>query len=381
MEKVRIAHLADFHLGGEIHENNELSKKINVNLIKGLLEIFNMLNLAKVDLVLIAGDFYESSSLDKNLHNEIKKIFSNFSGKIIIAPGNHDYISLDSPYMEEWPDNTYIFKNQKIEYFEFKNLNTRVYGFAFNQSHIKSPMLSNFPVIDEKYINLGVFHGQMDEMMNSYNPIFIEDIKNTNLDYIALGHIHKRSEIKKVSNTYYAYSGNPVGRGFNETGIKGIYLGDISKNRNGLNFYKLNNSEFHTINFEIDSFIDQKDLAEQIKVYLFNKFGEKYKKNYYRINLNGYIEENNFINIDMITHYLSEIEYIELKDNTKIKIVFNQISYENNLKGIFVQKVLNSTLDENDKKTIIDIGIKALEDILWLKKFTLTILENLIITH
>ncbi|MFM1540532.1 metallophosphoesterase family protein, partial [Helcococcus ovis] len=211
MEKVRIAHLADFHLGGEIHENNELSKKINVNLIKGLLEIFNMLNLAKVDLVLIAGDFYESSSLDKNLHNEIKKIFSNFSGKIIIAPGNHDYISLDSPYMEEWPDNTYIFKNQKIEYFEFKNLNTRVYGFAFNQSHIKSPMLSNFPVIDEKYINLGVFHGQMDEMMNSYNPIFIEDIKNTNLDYIALGHIHKRSEIKKVSNTYYAYSGNPVG--------------------------------------------------------------------------------------------------------------------------------------------------------------------------
>ncbi|MFM1576676.1 metallophosphoesterase, partial [Helcococcus ovis] len=85
MEKVRIAHLADFHLGGEIHENNELSKKINVNLIKGLLEIFNMLNLAKVDLVLIAGDFYESSSLDKNLHNEIKKIFSNFSGKIIIA--------------------------------------------------------------------------------------------------------------------------------------------------------------------------------------------------------------------------------------------------------------------------------------------------------
>ncbi|MFM1524138.1 MULTISPECIES: metallophosphoesterase family protein [Helcococcus] len=364
MEKVRIAHLADFHIGGELYENNELNKKINSNLIKALLEIFSVLNLAKVDVVLIAGDFYESSSLDKNLHNEIKRIFSNFSGKIVIAPGNHDYISLDSPYMEKWPDNTYIFKNQTVEYFEFKEINTRVYGFAFNKSHITTPMLSNFPEIDEKYINLGVFHGQMDETMNAYCPIFVEDIKNSNLDYIALGHIHKRSEIKKINNTYYAYSGNPVGRGFDETGKKGIYLGDISKNINGLNFYKLNNSEFHTISYNVEEFIDQCDLAEKIKNYLFNKFGEKYKKNYYRINLNGFIEKESFINIDMITHYLDEIEYIELKDNTKIKIDFDEISSENNLKGIFVQKVLNSKLKENDKEAIIDIGIRALEDLL-----------------
>ena len=42
------------------------------------------------------------------------------------------------------------------------------------------------------------------------------------MDYIALGHIHKFSGIKRIGNTYYAYSGCPEGRGFDEEGDKGI---------------------------------------------------------------------------------------------------------------------------------------------------------------
>lgn len=363
MSKVRIAHIADFHLGGELYEKNELNEQINKSLIKSLANIFNILNLSKVDIVLIAGDFYESSSIDLNLLKNIKEIFSKFNGKIVISPGNHDYVSLESSYNSKWPQNTFIFKNEKIEFFEFSDLKTRVYGFAFNSSYINKRMLQDFPILDEKYINLGVFHGQIDSSINNYNPIFLEDIENSNLDYIALGHIHKRSDIAKIGNTYYAYSGNPVGRGFDETGEKGIYLGDIGKTRNGLNFYKIDNREFYKIDIEIKNFETQDIIEKQIREYLLKNIGKMYKQNYYKINLEGFISKNQTINIPILEANLSDINYVEIYDKTKLKLDFENIKNEHSLRGNFVRKVLELESDL-EQKQILDFGIRAFEDLL-----------------
>lgn len=82
----------------------------------------------------------------------------------------------------------YIFKDEEISYFELKNLNTRVYGFGFNHSHVYDRKFKlKYENIDDEYINLGVFHGQIISTLNSYYPIFLEDIENSNLEYIALG--------------------------------------------------------------------------------------------------------------------------------------------------------------------------------------------------
>ncbi|MGY3755511.1 metallophosphoesterase family protein [Helcococcus kunzii] len=364
MNKIRIAHLADFHLGAQLNGRKELNEKVNKALIKSLVNIFDVLNSAKVQLVLIAGDFYESSNIDTSLKSQIKEIFSNFNGKIVISPGNHDYISLESVYFEEWPKNTYIFTSENVDYFEFNEINTRVYGFAFTNSHIREHLISNIGMIDDSYINIGVFHGQIDSTENSYHPIFAEDILNSNLDYIALGHVHKRSEINQIGRTYYAYSGNPVGRGFDETGEKGIYLGDISKDKNGLYFYKIDNSEFHIVNLEIEDFESQNELANFIKRKLEEKFGVNYKKHYYRLILNGYLKKDQTINIDIIESMMTDFNYIEIIDNTNLYMDFDEISHEKSLKGKFVKKVLTENISAEDKKKILDIGVRAFEDLL-----------------
>ena len=44
MNKIRIAHLADFHLGAQLNGQKELNEKVNKALIKSLVNIFDVLN-------------------------------------------------------------------------------------------------------------------------------------------------------------------------------------------------------------------------------------------------------------------------------------------------------------------------------------------------
>lgn len=58
----------------------------------------------------------------------------------------------------------YIFLKEDIDYFEFNDLSTKVYGFAFNHSHIYERKLANLKRydMDDSFINIGLFHGQID---------------------------------------------------------------------------------------------------------------------------------------------------------------------------------------------------------------------------
>ncbi len=47
-------------------------------------------------------------------------------------------------------------------------------------------------------------------------------------DYIALGHVHSFSGLKKAGKTWYAYAGCPEGRGFDECGEKGVLIVDAA---------------------------------------------------------------------------------------------------------------------------------------------------------
>ena len=66
-----------------------------------------------------------------------------------------------------------------------------------------------------------------------------EMIEKSKFDYIALGHIHKYSDILKLNNTYYSYPGIPQGQGFDELYEKGIVYGEIDKKSIDLKFKKM----------------------------------------------------------------------------------------------------------------------------------------------
>ncbi|MDO4778545.1 MAG: DNA repair exonuclease [Tissierellia bacterium] len=357
MEKIRIAHLSDLHLGSKSQLFDMESE-----MLKTLIDIINLCNSVKVDIILIAGDFFESSNIKNELKGQIKEIFNIFNGKIFISPGNHDFFSLDSPYNEEWSKNTYIFKKPNIEFVEIKELNTRIYGFAFDRAIIRERKLVNFPVVDSKYINIGIFHGDI-YGTNEYNPIFPQDIENSKLDYMALGHIHKRSDILIQGNTRYAYSGNPFGRGFDETGSKGIYLGDISKNNIKLNFYQASKIKFLKEEIMVDEAFSLSDISRIIRKNLEAKYGEEYRNNLYDIKLKGYLNENISISENLILSELGDIRFVKIKNDTRINYDYDKLSREYSIRGIFVKNMLDKLVENKEfNEKVLEVGLRSFED-------------------
>ena len=97
----------------------------------------------------------------------------------------------------DWPENVYIFKGE-LEKVEIRRFKLVVWGAAFNKKYEKRTLIRNVE-IDNSRINLMVIHGEISNNIseNIYNPIYLEDIKKSGMEYIAVGHRHEFSGIIK----------------------------------------------------------------------------------------------------------------------------------------------------------------------------------------
>ena len=245
--KIKIAHCSDLHLKANYKNNYYESED-------SFFSILNECKKHKVDLLLIAGDLFDDINLENFKITHIKQELKNFGIKTFISPGNHDPFTPDSPYnTPNWPENVYIFKENKLSYVSLPDLKVKVWGAAFNNTYETCSILKNSGIFkSDDFINICVIHGTITNNSSNeyYNPIKIEDIKKSNMDYIALGHFHKRTPILKEGNTFYAYSGSSCSKGFSETGEKGIYIGTISKKECDLKFIKTCKRSYEKISID-----------------------------------------------------------------------------------------------------------------------------------
>ena len=72
-------------------------------------------------------------------------------------------------------------------------------------------------------------HGEVGVRGSAYNPISEEDLAQSGMDYVALGHIHKASGLQKAGGVWYSWPGCPEGRGFDETGEKTVSIVELSE--------------------------------------------------------------------------------------------------------------------------------------------------------
>ena len=247
MKKVKILHCADIHLDSPFKElNKTISLKSKEELLETFKKVIDLVLLEKIEILLIAGDFFDNMSLSKTTINFIMNEFSRIKDTFIfISPGNHDPYNRKSFYkILTWPDNVYIFKGP-MESVIIEKLNVIVWGCGFNEKYHKKTLLKNIKV-NKQYINIVVMHGQVSSgnIANEYNPIYLEDMKNSGANYIALGHEHDFSDILKVGETHYCYCGCLSGRGFDEKGPKGVVLGNVYENSVDLKFVPLSKRKY-----------------------------------------------------------------------------------------------------------------------------------------
>lgn len=173
------------------------------------------------DLVLLSGDLFDSADTYAETTQALARALGQTGCPVFIAPGNHDYFTLRSPYSAlHWPENVHIFRSAALEAVERPDLGCAVHGAAFTAPAREDSPLSGFAAPGDGLIHLGVLHGEVDGK-GRYGPIPRADIAASGLAYLALGHVHAGSGLQWEGGTAWAYPGCPEGRGFDELGEKG----------------------------------------------------------------------------------------------------------------------------------------------------------------
>lgn len=367
MKKIKILHTADIHFDtpfsgmapSEALKSKEELKQVFEKIIQIVLE-------KNVDIFLIAGDVFDNLSVNKSTLYFIKRCLEKIKNvKVFISPGNHDPFNEKSFYnIVEWPDNVHVFKGE-MESVILEDLDTVVFGTAFNTRHVNESLLKGMNRVNG-YNNIMVIHGEISSSKdgNEYNPITEEDISESQMDYIALGHRHKYSEVNKINNTYYSYCGCPQGRGFDELNDKGVIYIELMDGFLEEEFVRTSIRNYYETNIDITGCFGYQEVVNKI----LSEISEENRiNNFYKIILKGEISDEFALNEEVLRDLLKDsFYYIKIIDKSEIKLNMDELIKGYSIKSIFAKKLyekLKEAENEEDKETIklaLKIGMQSL---------------------
>lgn len=260
---MRILHTADWHIGCKTDDYLRLDEQKQI-----CLEIVKIANDKKVDMVVIAGDLYDSflpsADSEKLVFDTLLKLSNNGNRPVIVVAGNHDepkrlsnanvFSNLHNIYLvgemnkisysqlknkDVTPVNSgvgYIeFKTKQGEkvvvacmpypsYYRYKQLKNENSNFNDNVKEWFKPALMGFR---DDTINIAVSHLlsygvdltnpqlSMYETLSDVTPFVERSNLQSKAHYTALGHIHMPITVDKQNHIYY--SGSTINKFYYET--------------------------------------------------------------------------------------------------------------------------------------------------------------------
>lgn len=331
---MKILHSADWHLdspfSGRTPEQREILNRA-LRQIPG--KIAELCKKENCDMVLLAGDIFDGVYTRAGYEAACAAL-AECGVPVFISPGNHDHIGPGCPWEELWPENVHIFR-AGLESVAIPELDCRVYGAAF-QSMDCPPLLEGFQTQGQERFCLGVLHGDATNPSSPCNPMTAAQIRDSGFDYLALGHIHK-SGMFQAGGTLCAWPGCPMGRGFDETGERGVYITEIGPTGCEPRFVPLNTLRFH------DLTVDTGEDAVAALEAVLPGFGSW---DFYRITLEG----NGQGDLKQLLSHFQHIPNLEIRDNRKEKTDIWAAAGEDSLQGQYFA-LLRQAMESCDEKT------------------------------
>lgn len=371
MKKIKFMHTADLHIGLDLSFLEKLNNKRRAQVLAGFRQIIDISIKEDIDIILIAGDFIEADSISPLYIEEIKNLLASTKAKVYIVAGNHDYISYGSPYLDQdWPENVHIFRNNYFERIDFESVS--IYGASFTETYQRKSF--DFEVdVDADRANIMLVHGDLEDRLSIYNPIDKLSNDYGKMDYIALGHIHKSSDIGL--NNKAIYPGNPVAQSFSTLGPRSVILGQIDDKDINIERKYLDLPNFESVEIDVTDIESFSQICKLFRDQLDKDKIDHKNENYYRLILTGKVDEGFELDFELLRYSLEDFHIIEIIDDTKVAIDLELISQQVSLKGNFTKSILaeiKNARNANDLERvtrleeILKLGLKALEDKLWL---------------
>ena len=339
---MKIIHCADIHLGAPINGfPKEISEARKREVRNTFLRMVDYARENGVKLILLSGDVFDR---DKPFKKDVDFFYgvveSNPDIDFFYLRGNHDSegearaLANLKTFSCEW---------QSYEYGELA-----ISGIELVDTN-KISLYSTLSLNARKK-NIVMLHGQLGEEIN------LVKLREKNIDYLALGHIHSYADGSVDGRGRYAYSGCLEGRGFDETGAKGFVLIDVADTLTYA-FKPFSQRCIEEIELDVSGLQDGYQMARLARAKIPFK-----KENIYRIRLVGEVDaQTEEFAKDAERALESDCAYVSVKDKTKKKIDYAAYDGDNSLKGEFVRTVLSSAdYTEEEKAQIIAYGLKAL---------------------
>ena len=341
---IKLLHAADLHLDSPLVGHSEAQRDF---LRKALLEvpgkIARLCKENQCDLLLLSGDLFDGQ-YTKESFNVLRAALEEAGVPTFISPGNHDFCSPDSPWLAEvWPKNVHIFTKAIPESVSLPELDCRVYGAGFQRMDC-SGLLENLRAEGAERYHIGVFHGDPTQISSPYNPITAGQIRDSGLDYLALGHIHK-GDLFRAGSTLCAWPGCPMGRGYDETGAKGVLLVAIEETASA-QFLPLDVPQF----FDLETEAGNNPLAAATQL-----LPPMSNKNFYRITFTGY---SSGMDVDQLSAKFTRFPNLILRDRTIPETDLWGAVEDDTLEGIYFRK-LRDAMNGQDEATQRKIRLAA----------------------
>lgn len=380
---VRLIHTADLHLDSAF--SSRFSKEEAEERRRNLLIAWNKLLQygieRKVQAILISGDLFDSPVVSRStMEIFLSSIRKNPEISFFYLRGNHDTKNTFR-FRDDLPKNLFLFSKEGKKYRLKEKLVLLGQEFYGTESLLELPeelveeeLLSPSSAKDavqsiwnlkEEDCNILMLHGALREggpEVQNEQGISLKQLSRYPIHYLALGHIHKREE-GKCGSLYYIYPGCLQGRGFDEEGEKGFYYLEIEEETKEIKaeFVPLKEGEFRIIPLFLSEEDGTLDAEEKIRESLKKEGAEA--KDSVRIILKGEKRAEEERNLRYLEKQLEEeYAYIEIKEETKLKLRKEEFIHEKGLKGEFLRMVCESeSLSEEEKEKLMILGIGLLQ--------------------
>ncbi len=353
---MKIIHCADLHIDSKMESN--LGSEKSKTRKKELLKTFeNMVQYAKdngVKAIIIAGDMFDTSRVTIKSKEHIFDIIKTSPNiDFLYLAGNHDEENIISSLVDEYA-NLKVFNDS---WTSFNYDDVVITGIKLNSKD--KNVYETLDLSKEKF-NIVVLHGQITKYNSSKDDaeiINLPKLKNKNIDYLALGHIHSYSENELDKRGVYCYSGCIEGRGFDECGEKGFIVLDINDGKLTSEFVPIAKRKLHEIEVDISGINDWFEIERKV----FDKITEIKKSDMRKIVLTGKFKLSLIKQISHLGEKLNELYYFaKIKDKSSLEINAKDFENDLSLKGEFIREVLASELTGEEKERIILTGLNAI---------------------
>lgn len=354
---MKLIHCADLHLDSKMESN--LSREKAFERREELLSTFAaMVDYARehsVRAILIAGDLFDTSqNTQKRMKNRVLDQIK-YAKEIdfLYLRGNHDQVD----FFDSLPDKPINLKTFTDTWSSYTYDNVTITGCELHKGSPSS--IYSHLSLDKEQVNIVMLHGQESRYENKGDAevINLRALQNRYIDYLALGHIHTYKYERLDGRGFYCYSGCLEGRGFDECGPKGFVLLTIEEGKITHTFLPIARRTLHEVQLSLSGYMEENTIVHKLE----EAIRTISPRDLVKVVLTGEVDAQTDIDVKyLLGRFSDRFYFLKLYDHTTLMLRKEDYQNDISLKGEFIRMVEEQDLEENEKKAIIMLGLKAL---------------------